>query len=86
MHAIFMAKGPIFKTKKVLKPIKMINLYNLFCLILDIKCNKTNGSNKLDIWNDLLVKQSSISHSGHLNNKKGKFRQFIDNIFKYYTS
>lgn len=90
MHAIFMAKGPIFNKGKTIKPVQMINLYHLFCEILEIKCNKTNGSNRLEIWNDLLAKQSSKPISGNsAGRQKGKIRQFYELIrdrIRYFTT
>lgn len=80
MHAIFMAKGPIFNIGKTIKPVQMIDLYNLFCYILEIKCNKNNGSNRLDIWNDLLKKQSPSTLSNSADRKKGKIRHFYELI------
>lgn len=68
MHATFMAKGPLFARGKQLKPVNAVDLYNLFCLILDIKGSKNDGSTKNDTWNDLIVKTS------HRNNVKGKLR------------
>lgn len=68
MHATFMAKGPLFAKGKQLKPVNTVDLYNLFCLILDIKGSKNDGSTKNDTWNDLIVKTS------HRNNVKGKLR------------
>lgn len=80
MHAIFMAKGPIFNKGKTIKPVQMINLYNLFCYILEIKCNKTNGSNRLDIWNDLLTRQSPATLGNSGARQKGKIRHFYELI------
>lgn len=53
MHALFMAKGPMFAKGAKLESVNMIDLYNLFCHILDIKCGPTDGSTELDIWNEL---------------------------------
>lgn len=50
MNAIFMAKGPIFPKGKVLESINIIDLYNLFCLILNIECRTTDGTTEFDIW------------------------------------
>lgn len=55
MHAIFMARGPLIAKGKTLKSVNMIDLYNLFCYILNFKCDPTQGSTNLDIWNDLLA-------------------------------
>lgn len=56
MHAIFIANGPIFARGKVFDSINVVNLYNLFCLILDIKCGKTDGINKAYAWNKMFAK------------------------------
>lgn len=50
-----MAKGPLFAKGAKLNAVNMIDLYNLFCYILKIKCGPTDGSTKLDIWNDLFA-------------------------------
>lgn len=55
MHAIFMAKGPLFQKGKTLKPVNMIDLYNLFCSILNINCPPNHGSTKSDTWNELFA-------------------------------
>lgn len=55
MHAIFMAKGPLFAKGKTLKSVNMIDLYNLFCYILKIECNTTDGSKKLDMYDELFA-------------------------------
>lgn len=51
MHAIFIANGPIFKTNHSVKPFDSIDLYNLFCIILNLEAAPNNGSisNILDI-------------------------------------
>lgn len=89
MHAIFMAKGPIFSKGKTIKPVHMINLYHLFCYILEIKCNKTNGSNRLEIWNDLLAKRSVPISDNSAGPQKGKLRHFYELIrdaIRYFTT
>lgn len=68
MHAIFMAKGPLFAKGAKLKSVNMIDLYNLFCHILNIKCGHTDGSTKLDIWNELFAKKQ-------VHDEKGKRRK-----------
>lgn len=55
MHAVFMAKGPLFAKGKKLNQVNTVDLYNLFCLILRIECGPNDGSTKLDIWNDLFA-------------------------------
>lgn len=55
MHAIFMAKGPLFAKGKKLKAVNMIDLYNLFCYILSIDCGKNDGSRTLEMYDDLFA-------------------------------
>lgn len=55
MHAIFMAKGPLFDKGKTLESVNMIDLYNLFCFILDIECGQNNGTQNLDMYDDLFA-------------------------------
>lgn len=56
MRAIFIANGPIFAKGKVFDSISVINLYSLFCSILDIKCDKTDGSIEPYAWNKMFAK------------------------------
>lgn len=44
MHAIFMAIGPAFKTKTVVEPFENVQLFNLFCTLLDVKPTENNGT------------------------------------------
>lgn len=55
MHAIFMAKGPQFQAGKTLEPFNSINLYNLFCHILNIKCHVNDGQWDIPFWNAVLT-------------------------------
>lgn len=50
MQAIFMANGPKIPKGKILESINMIDLYNLFCSILNIECGGTDGADDIDIW------------------------------------
>lgn len=59
MHAIFLAKGPLFAKHKKLKAVNMIDMYNLFCLILNIKCYDNDGSTKHEIWDELFSTQQA---------------------------
>lgn len=58
MHAMFIAKGPLFSKGKQLNAVNMVDLYNIFCTILNIKCAPNDGSHNLDNWNDLFVRTS----------------------------
>lgn len=68
MHAIFMAKGPLFSKGKILKSVNMIDMFNLFCYILNIECHQTDGATKLDMYDDLFASKP------HRSDHKGKRR------------
>lgn len=69
MHAMFMAKGPLIAKGKMSKPVNMVDLYNLFCYILNIECGPTHGSTNLIIWNELFVTKPVPHEKGkHRNN------------------
>lgn len=63
MHAIFMAKGPDISRGSTIESVNMIDLYNLFCLILNINCAPNNGSTVHGIWNDFLVTEVQDTRS-----------------------
>ncbi|KAK0164258.1 hypothetical protein PV328_002905 [Microctonus aethiopoides] len=44
MHPMFFARGPAFKSNCKLEPFHNVDLYPLFCNILDIECAETNGT------------------------------------------
>lgn len=84
MHAIFMAKGPLFASGKILKPFNTVDLYNLFCLILKIRCNRNEGADRSDAWNVLLDTQSPPDND----RKTGKLQyiaDFIRDRIRYFT-
>lgn len=56
MHAIFMAIGPLFATHQKLPPFNTVDLYDLFCIILQINCTQSQGANRMDVWKMLLTK------------------------------
>lgn len=56
MRAIFMAKGPSIAKGKRIAAVNNIDLYNLFCLILRIECERNDGSNDVNLWKDLLAR------------------------------
>lgn len=64
MNAMFIAKGPLFSRGKRIRAIQMIDLYNLFCLILNIQCGPNDGSNNPNIWNKLFatVRHNTTNH------------------------
>lgn len=57
MRAFFTAKGPLFAKGKRIRAIQMIDLYNLFCRILQIEtfCGDSDGSKDPIIWNKLFA-------------------------------
>lgn len=44
MHPFFMARGPKIKKNYKIPPFETIDLFNLFCDILEVKPNKNNGT------------------------------------------
>lgn len=54
MRAIFMAKGPMFKSGQILNPFDNIDTFQLFCILLDITCPPSEGNERLETWNMLL--------------------------------
>lgn len=64
MQAIFMAKGPLFKSGKVVEPFDNIDLYQFFCLILDITCPLSEGTDRTDTWNTILKDSLQLPPSG----------------------
>ncbi|XP_055296553.1 ectonucleotide pyrophosphatase/phosphodiesterase family member 5-like isoform X2 [Sitodiplosis mosellana] len=59
MNAFFLAKGPLFSKGKRIRAIQMIDLYNLFCLILKIECGVNDGSKNPQIWKKLFARHKS---------------------------
>lgn len=68
MRALFLAKGPLFSKGKRIRSIQMIDLYNLFCLILNLEnCGENDGSNNHSIWNKLFAKGRHYQNTTNLN-------------------
>ncbi|XP_017786314.1 PREDICTED: bis(5'-adenosyl)-triphosphatase enpp4-like [Nicrophorus vespilloides] len=44
MHPFFMARGPMIKVAHKVPPFHSVDLYNLFCNILDLKAQPNNGT------------------------------------------
>lgn len=44
MHAIFMAIGPSFKSRAVVQPFENVQLYNLFCALVNVTPAVNNGT------------------------------------------
>lgn len=60
MHAIFMAKGPLFATRQRLPAFNTVDLFNLFCMILQIDCIENEGTNRTDAWKMLLTNRNLL--------------------------
>lgn len=54
MRAIFFGYGPIFNERQMIKPFNNVDLYNLFCRILNIDYYPNEGEDRLDIWTKAL--------------------------------
>lgn len=61
MHAIFMAIGPLFATYQKLPSFNTVDLYNLFCIILQINCDLNQGANRTDVWKLLLTNNDLLN-------------------------
>lgn len=73
MHPIFLAKGPLFAKGKTIAPVNMIDLYNLFCFILNIKCGQNHGTKQLEKYDDLFaVKPDRTAHKGKIHHNRNK--------------
>lgn len=73
MHAMFIANGPIFAKGKIFQSINIINLYSLFCFIVDIKCSKTDGFTTPDTWNKMFTKEFRNKISNRQDNQYENF-------------
>lgn len=78
MHAIFMAKGPLFAGGKQLEPFNTVDLYNLFCRILKIKCKQNEGTDRTSTWNALLRTPIKLTPSAR---KPGNLQQLVTLIY-----
>lgn len=55
MRPIFTAKGPSFKRGAVIDtPFLSVDLYHLFCRILGIRSITVDGTDRTDVWNQML--------------------------------
>lgn len=54
MRAIFMVKGPMFKSGQVVAPFDNIDLFQFVCMLTDINCPPTEGKDRVDTWNTIL--------------------------------
>ena len=52
------ARGPAFKSNKVLKPFENVNVYSLMCKILEIKCEPNNGT--VEVFQDILFSNANL--------------------------
>lgn len=55
MRAIFMVKGPMFKSGVILKPFDNIDTYDLFCMFLNFACPSSEGNKHVGKWYNLLT-------------------------------
>lgn len=81
MHAIFMAKGPHFPVGAQIPSFNTVDLYNLFCSILDIKCTANDGTIKRDKFEKML--------KNPINRLPSRYQQIvsmIENEYEYYTN
>lgn len=60
MHPFFMARGPKIKKQHKVSPFHTVDLYNLFCDILEIKPVANNGSSAN--IKAILVSQAERNH------------------------
>ena len=44
MHPIFFARGPAFVSQCELEPFDSVDLFPMFCTILELNCNVVNGT------------------------------------------
>lgn len=62
MNAFFLAKGPKFSQGKRMRAIRMIDLYNLFCLTLEIECGANDGSNDPNVWTKIFAREKIVQN------------------------
>lgn len=67
MRAIFMVKGPMFKSGLVLKPFDNIDTYDLFCMFLDFACPSSEGNKHVGKWYNLLTVKRQRTVSNQMN-------------------
>lgn len=67
MHAVFMAKGPIFKPGQIIKPFDSINLFNLFCHVLKLKCSPSDVVTDSTWLNSFIIEQQPIGKLDNAN-------------------
>lgn len=61
MQAMFLAKGPMIQSYNQIGPMKVIDLYNLFCRILNLKPDPNNGT--MSLVDLIIVDPTTISHT-----------------------
>lgn len=52
MHALFLAKGPLFPKGKQIEPFENVHLYGMFCAVLNITCH-FNGATSDLLWRQI---------------------------------
>lgn len=63
MRAIFFANGPKFRKKFLHPPFDNLDLFNLICLVLDMKPTPNNGT--IENVRNLLIDPAPKSSGGH---------------------
>lgn len=85
MHAIFMAKGPLFAHGQELEPFNTVDLYNLFCRILRIECKPNEGTDRTHTWDVLLGKSSNAvpprPRPHDVERKPGKLQHYVTLLY-----
>lgn len=79
MRPLFMASGPGFKTNYTFEdPIEMINLYSLFCHLLQVQPSSTNEGSVKEVAHILSSKSSSTGND-HIGNNHSTGNDHIGN-------
>lgn len=82
MHAIFMAKGPLIAANKTLKSLNTVDLSNLFCHILKIKCQKNDGNTNMGVWKEML----RPTRGRHPNGKLHELVEALNDRFNFFDN
>lgn len=81
MHAIFMAKGPLFASGQQIEPFHTVDLFNLFCRVLRIDCKQNEGTDRTSTWNVLLRTPIEPAHPHGAGRIPGKLQQFVSKLY-----
>lgn len=80
MHAFFMAKGPQIARGKQVEPFSIVDLFNLFCRILNIKCRPNEGADRTGIWDQML--RPSKARSTRSAREPSQLRKFASSSYR----